>query len=1505
MNKKKICSAITAAACFSGVLAAMPELVAPTYAAQIVSNNFEQTYEGWHGTTDEFQIKAVDGAGFENSRGMAVTGRTTPADGAASSKGLWLEGGINYTYNLKVFANTNETFHLSLLYKDMETDEETTVELVNKDVKAGEWTDLSTSFKAPENTYEYLLTLTTDSTNDFWFDDVLITQKKKFGNANAAPAGKGLKDEFASYFRVGNILNGNTIRNSTITAIILKDHNAIECENETKPNDTIVQNGSTDTNVKVSLNSCAAICDFAQKNGLGFRGHTLVWHSQTPNWFFKQGFNNNGATVSTSVMDQRMESYIQNMFNAFATQYPSLDLYAYDVCNEIIDDGTASQGGVRSNSPWVQVYGNNSFVEKAFTYARKYAPKTCKLFYNDYNEFAPAKQSCIIDTILTPLKAKGLIDGMGMQSHLNCAATGAWGNTQDYLKAMDKYLNLGLEVQVTELDLAREGNTYSESQQSEKYKAIFQHCMDWNVNHPDGPNVTLVQVWGVNDDTSWVRYKDNNQAIPNYPLLYNGSNQPKAPYTELTKMIPDSDWGEGLPYTGPGSNGYVYTPPKPVEPDENGYYFRHTFENGTNDWTGRGAAGVKQSSKASQQGSNSLYCSGRTATWNGAEYALPSNAFKAGTAYSFSAYAMTEDGGSTSNFKLTLQYDDASGKTDYKEIATAEASKGEWVQLANKSYTLPEGSNFSIYVEIIDEDSLIDFYVDDVIGAVDGTVIGNGTTPRPTSSTTPSETSSAVSGLPAGALLGDANCDKNINIADAVLVMQVATNPDKYSVGKSSKSITEMGAINGDVDGIMGLTNRDALMIQKYKLGLISEFDSPYKGQTTTQTSSTTTTTSGNTKGIAAHQNNDYTYDANGTGFKDYMGQYFRLGTCVNAYNIQRQDVQEFIKKNFNSITCENEMKPSDICVQNQSSGDNIAISLQKADPILKFCEKNGIGLRGHTFVWYSQTPEWIFKENMQGNSGSFVSPERMNKRLESMIKNTFAALKTNYPNLKIYSYDVCNELFKNDGGGFRGDGGEYSNWWTCYHDDSFVINAFKYARKYAPEGCKLYMNDYNEYFVKKRDDLYNMAKKILAEGDYIDGIGMQSHMHAADFGKTGSATQSTDSKFGTYADAIDLFNSLGLDVQITELDVTNCADPKGASLFVDIFKVAMERGKNISSLTLWGHCDAASWRNDYEDGGKPLPFDASCQPKSFYNDIIALSGKIVPGHVEETTTPTTTTTSSSYTGDYMKTIQLQSNAPSGFDQKKGGVDYGTMEKVSYYSKAASGNKQMNVILPPGYNKNEKYPVLYVLHGIGGNEDSMPGMGIQAMLGNAIADGLCKKMIVVCPDMLTGPGNRFGFDQASMRSYDKVREDIIESIMPYMEEHYSIKTGRENTAISGFSLGGREALYTGVTKSAYFGYIGGACPAPGIFATTDKYMTHEGSLKSESEFVPSPKPFMLFISSGGDTDGVVTGYPEAYDKALTNNGVEHLFQHIVGGGHDNSTVTPHFYNFLKYVFKAA
>ncbi len=799
MNRKKLYAALTASACLATTFASMPQIMTSTRAAEVTYDSFDVNYDGWHGTREDNDIVAVENAGLNGSRGMAVTNRTSPSDGAASSKGLYLFGGIKYNYSMNVFSETDETYHLTLRYISEITEKETIVELASKKVKAGEWAEISASYKAPKDTYEYELTLTTESTNDFMFDDFKITTKKANMEALAAPAGKGLKDEFGAYFRVGNILNGYTVKNSGITGVILKDHNAIECENETKPDATLVKNGSSDTNIQVSLNSCSAIADFAAKNGLGFRGHTFVWHSQTPEWFFQSNFNG-GNYVDKNTMNKRMESYIKNMFAAYKSKYPTLDVYAYDVCNECVSDDanrTANAGGARQPgygngaSPWVKVYGDNSFVEQAFTYARKYAPETCKLYYNDYNEYWDHKRNCIAN-MTKNLKAKGILDGVGMQSHINADWNGFSGISA-YENAMKMYLNNGCDVQITELDISTEGGKYSLDDQAKKYAEIFKFSMDWNKSHPNGPSVTLVQVWGPNDANSWVG-TDKATGRSNAPLLYDKNNQAKAAYSAITSLVPDSQWTTGIPYTGPGAG--KYTPPN-YDPDENGYYFHSTFEGSTDEWEGRGAASVITSGRTAYEGKEALLVQDRTASWNGGALQL-SPAFKAGETYSFSTNAMTFDGGETTTFKFTLQYTDAAGETKYSEIASGTAPKGEWIQLANTAYTIPSGaSNLMIYVETTDEDSTMNFYIDDVYGAIKDKEIKGAGQPK-------------VRTL----VRGDVDFDGEITAFDMV-------TERKAVLGDVTDALTLKAA---DVDESTKVEVNDLVLLQEFLLGKIKEF---------------------------------------------------------------------------------------------------------------------------------------------------------------------------------------------------------------------------------------------------------------------------------------------------------------------------------------------------------------------------------------------------------------------------------------------------------------------------------------------------------------------------------------------------------------------------------------------------------------------------------------------------------------------------------------------------------
>lgn len=787
MTYQKIAAGVTALVCSVGILALFPQLVSVTSASELVHNNFERNYDGWHENTDAVTLTAVDGGGYDGSRGMYVSGRTTHADGAAAEKGLYLYGGTEYCYGVWVYAETVQTFSLSLVCVDSISGAETETTLVTQEVPAQTWTPLSADYTAPDGSYEFRLTLTTASTSDFTFDEFTVTGEENPVTVSAANSSQGLKDVFANYFRVGNILNGGTVTNSAITANMLKDHNSIECENEMKPDATLVQSQCSGTEIGVSLSSAASIMDFCVQNNIAMRGHTLVWHSQTPSWFFKQNYDVNGAWVDTVTMDARMESYIRNMFAAIQTQYPDLNLYAYDVVNEAVSDDsnrTANNGGAREpgdnnvtggTSAWVSVYGDNSFVEKAFTYARKYAPEGCDLYYNDYNEYWDHKRDCIYN-MCKSLYEKGLLDGVGMQSHVPANATGFAG-TDSYIVAMQKYLSIGCDVQITELDISLENGSYSLQDQANKYAAIFQAAVDWNKNPTSDGRVTAVCVWGPNDANSWLSSGSN-------ALLYDANNQPKLAYTTLMNLLPESEWGDGSNYEDDGV----------VEPNQYGWYFHSPFEGDTDSWTGRGDATILTSGRTAYVGSEALLVQNRTAAWNGVSRALSTKTFVPGTAYSFSVNVTYFDGGNTDQFFLKMQYTDGNGETQYATVAEGTGIRGEWIQLANKSYTIPaDASNLQLYVETAETTN--NFYIDEAIGAVDGTtILGAGDSPT--------------------ILKGDVNFDGVIDGFDLTLARQGLT-------GGFASTSAEIAA---DVDQSDVTDTTDVELIQSYVLGQISEF---------------------------------------------------------------------------------------------------------------------------------------------------------------------------------------------------------------------------------------------------------------------------------------------------------------------------------------------------------------------------------------------------------------------------------------------------------------------------------------------------------------------------------------------------------------------------------------------------------------------------------------------------------------------------------------------------------
>lgn len=136
MNAKKICSAIIALTCGIGMFFYIP-IMTNVHAAEIVKNDFEKDYGGWHGSSDSVILKAENDKGYNNSRGMAVKNRKSKNDGAQSSKGFYLTGNTEYNYNVEVYSKTNEIFSITLTYIDENTEKETTVLLVQKNTSGG------------------------------------------------------------------------------------------------------------------------------------------------------------------------------------------------------------------------------------------------------------------------------------------------------------------------------------------------------------------------------------------------------------------------------------------------------------------------------------------------------------------------------------------------------------------------------------------------------------------------------------------------------------------------------------------------------------------------------------------------------------------------------------------------------------------------------------------------------------------------------------------------------------------------------------------------------------------------------------------------------------------------------------------------------------------------------------------------------------------------------------------------------------------------------------------------------------------------------------------------------------------------------------------------------------------------------------------------------------------------------------------------------------------------
>ena len=325
----------------------------------------------------------------------------------------------------------------------------------------------------------------------------------------------------------------------------------------------------------------------------------------------------------------------------------------------------------------------------------------------------------------------------------------------------------------------------------------------------------------------------------------------------------------------------------------------------------------------------------------------------------------------------------------------------------------------------------------------------------------------------------------------------------------------------------------------------------------------------------------------------------FKVGVTTTSGYLSEEDRVTQIKENFNSITMENEMKPESLLdwEGSEKSKDGMpAIKEETLEKALKAAQEAGIPLRGHTLVWHSQTPEWFFSKKYDPSKG-YVDKATMKKRMESYIKQVLSYCKENYPGV-VYAWDVVNEAVGDDGN-YRTE----SMWYETYGDFSYITDAFTFARKYAEEGTKLFLNDYNEYMAQKRDLLY--AKVVeLHDAGILDGVGMQSHWDM-DF-------PSVD----LFETALEKYASIdGIEIQLTEIDMHNNDDSeeglkKQAERYKEFFdvitKMKREGTANITSVTFWGLKDGESWLSGMKgETSYPLLFTDDMEKKPCYDSIL------------------------------------------------------------------------------------------------------------------------------------------------------------------------------------------------------------------------------------------------------------------------------------------------------------
>ena len=345
-----------------------------------------------------------------------------------------------------------------------------------------------------------------------------------------------LKEAYKDYFDYfGFAIPENQLKDKKIMEGVSWQASSFTCENECKPDfifnwarptSTIDFKGEDGHLYKVpeglaGFTRLSQILQIAKDNKMQMRGHVLVWHNQTPDWFFKKNYNPGESFVDKAEMTARQEWYIKSVLE-FVKSWEDINnsgkriITTWDVVNEACTDGAWTDNPLRTASPWYSIYGDDTFIVNAFRFANRYAPKDVKLAYNDYSCYSPNKTKAICKVVQDIQAARDArIDLVGMQSHVSMT----YPTLPDYEKALQAFFALGVDVQITEMEIAFGGKLANQQALGDLYAEYFKLFLKYR-KLPGKNGICGITLWGTRDEVSWVRNNTDAMNKVQRPLLF-------------------------------------------------------------------------------------------------------------------------------------------------------------------------------------------------------------------------------------------------------------------------------------------------------------------------------------------------------------------------------------------------------------------------------------------------------------------------------------------------------------------------------------------------------------------------------------------------------------------------------------------------------------------------------------------------------------------------------------------------------------------------------------------------------------------------------------------------------------------------------------------------------------------------------------------------------------------------------------------------------------------------